>query len=60
MQDYIFPVGVCFTWLLIKPLQNKYAHPESHKQTNKQKNRELKVTYKKAMQGDLVAQIMHL
>lgn len=58
MQDYIFPVGVCFTWLLIKPLQNKYARPESYKQ--EKKNRELKVMYKKAMQGDLAAHIKHL
>lgn len=56
MQDYIFPVAVYFTWLFIKPLQNKYARLESYKQ---KKTRELKVTYKKAKQGDLAAQIMH-
>lgn len=57
MQDYIFPVGVCSTWLLIKSLQNKYAGSESYKQ---EKKIELKVMYKKAMQGDLAAQTMHL
>lgn len=59
MQDYIFPVGICFTWLFIEPLQNKYAHPESYKQ-KKKINRELKVNYKKATQGGLAAHTVHL